>query len=226
MKQLPFIVLVSVFISAAPCAAQPAAAPVNDAAGARSALSSAAAKDRLQAINYLAMERDFETLAGHFASEKDAYLRVQIVEALDVAGSTWAYACAGLAAADGNQAVRQAAAGAIAQRTGAAEANKQLSALAADPSENVRAAVVNAMLQHPGPAAASIVGGVLSDKAATPMLRREAAASLARMKNKEADAELLKHAADPDKEIRASVSSRTPAKPKTAKTKKKPAAKR
>jgi demethylmenaquinone methyltransferase/2-methoxy-6-polyprenyl-1,4-benzoquinol methylase len=78
-------------------------------------------------------------------------------------------------------------------------------------------AVVNAMVQRPGAAAAAIVGGVLADKAATPELRREAAGTLARMKTKEADVELLKHAADPDKQIKAAVSSRAPAKPARAK---------
>ena len=90
----------------------PCQAELKDIADARAALGSAAAKERLEAIHYLAAERSdpaFEALSAHFPSEKDAYLRVQIVEALDVAGSTWAFACAQNAAGDQNQAVRQAA---------------------------------------------------------------------------------------------------------------------
>lgn len=213
------ILLLAVFaLSASPCAAE-----LKDAAGAAAALGSAAAKDRLDAINYLAAERSgaaYEALAGHFKTEKDAYLRVQLVEALDVTASTWAYACAGEAAADANPAVRQAAAAALAPRAGEPEADKQLAALGADKAVPVRLAVVSSLAARPSPSSAAIVGGILADGAAAPVLRRSAAKALAGMKSREADAELLRHAGDKDPEVKAAADSRKPkAAPAKAKTK-------
>lgn len=211
----------ALFILAAPCAAE-----LTSRGDAAAALKAPAARERLEAIGYLAAAKDYEALAAHFPSEKDAYLRVQIVEALDVAGSTWAYACAEAAAADQNQAVRQAAAGAIAQKTGDLEADKQLIILASDPSEAVRLAAVSAVSQRPGRSSIGIVSAILADKSAPVQLRREAAGALARMNLKEADTELLKYSSDPDKAIKDAASSRAAAKPNPSPQKKTPATKR
>lgn len=227
MKKLLLLVVFALWAS--PCAAQ-----IKDAADAAAALGSATARDRLDAINYLAAERSeyaYEALAGHFKTEKDAYLRVQVVEGLDVTASTWAYACAGEAAADANPAVRQAAAAALAPKAGDPEADKQLATLGADKAVPVRLAVVSSLAARPSPSSAAIVGGILSDGAAAPVLRRSAAKALAAMKSKEADAELLKHAGDKDPEVKAAAGSRkpkaAPAKAKAkAKTKTKVAPKR
>lgn len=216
MEKILLLALLAVPVS--PCAAQ-----IKDAGEAMAALGAAAAKDRLEAIGYLAGERSeaaYEALAGHFKTEKDAYLRVQLVEGLDVTASTWAYACAGEAAADANPAVRQAAAAALAPKAGDPEADKRLAALGADPAGPVRLAVVSSLAARPSPSSAAIVGGILSDGAAAPVLRRSAAKALAAMKSKEADAELLKHAGDKDPEVKAAADSRKPkAAPAKAKTK-------
>jgi len=218
-----YLLTALVLFAAVPCGAE-----IKDIAAARAALGSAAARERLEAIQYLAAERSdpaFEALSAHFPSEKDAYLRVQIVEALDVAGSTWAFACAQNAAGDQNQAVRQAAAAAVAQRAGDPEADNKLKTLAADPQEPVRLTVVNSLSYQPGPSAAAIVGGMLEDKKETLRARRAAAKALSRMKTREADKELAKHLADSDPEIKASAASRKPAKKSAAKPAAKPAVK-
>ena len=200
-------VLLAVFTM--PCAAQ-----FRDSAAAKAALSGKTARERLDAIEYLGAQRSqdaYAALAGHFPSEKDAYLRVQIVEALDVAGSTWAYFCAEKAADDANRAVRQAAAAAIALKAGDPAADKKLKALAADASEPVRFAVVHALSLRPGPSSAAIIGGVLADQKAALRMRRVAAWALSNMKTPEADAELMKHISDADPEIQAAAVSRKPA---------------
>ena len=79
----------------------PCAAAVKDMPAALTALNSAEDGARLDAIIYLAAQRSpgtAETLAKHFQTEKDPYLRMQLVRALDVSVSTWAASCA-LAAA-------------------------------------------------------------------------------------------------------------------------------
>ncbi len=197
-----FIVLAAL-LAAMPCAAQ-----LKDKASAFEALKSTAAKDRLGAIYYLGAQREpaaYKALASHFKIEKDAYLRVQIVETLDVRGSTWAYACASSAAGDASKSVRQAAASALAPSAGDAQADKKLKALAADPSEPVRLAALNSLSLETSTSAVAIIGGVLSDLEAAPEIRRAAAGVLSRMKTPEAGRELDKHLADPDPEIAAAA---------------------
>ena len=189
----------------------PCAAAIKDPAAAMAALASATPKDRLDAIYFLGAQRSTEAyaaLAAHFPQEKDAYLRVQLVETLNVEGSTWAYACASAAADDKNKSVRGAAARALAVKAGDPAADIKLKALAADPVEGVRAALVNSLSVGTSTSAASIVGGVLADGKGTLRLRRAAAAALARMKTPQADSELKKHVSDPDPDIKAAAVSR------------------
>ncbi len=204
---------------AAPCRAE-----FKDAGEAADALKRADAKSRLEAINYLGAkggDQAYETLAGHFQAEKDAYLRAQIVEALDVSGSTWAYACAVQAAADKNQAVRRGAAAALAPRAGEGETDALLKKLAADPAEEVRLELVHSLSMKPGKASAAMVGGILADRKGTLKARRAAAEALANMKTPESDAELLKHLSDADPKIKAAAQSRRPSKVKPPAKKKK-----
>lgn len=199
---------------AAPCAAE-----FKSAAAAAEALERADAKSRLEAINYFGAEGGaaaYELLAGHFKTEKDAYLRAQIVEALNVAGSTWAYACAAEAAADKSPAVRRAAAAAVAPRAGEPEAAEVLKKLAADPAEEVRLELVHSLSMKPGAASAAMVGGILADRKATRRVRRAAAEVLVNMKTPESDAELLKHLSDSDPKVKAAAQSRRPSKAKPA----------
>jgi hypothetical protein len=191
--------------------ALPCAAAVKDTAAAMTALNSAVAKDRLDAIYFLGAQRSTEAyaaLAAHFPSEKDAYLRVQLVDTLNVEGSTWAYVCAADAAGDANRAVRRAAARALAVKAGDPAADIKLKALATDPVEAVRAEVVNSLSVGTSTSAVSIIGGVLSDEKGTLRVRRAAAAALSKMKTAQADAELFKHASDADPEIKAAAASR------------------
>jgi HEAT repeat protein len=217
MKKYLFLSLI--LAAVAPCSAQ-----LTDVSAALAALGGATARERLDAIEFLAAERSetaYEALAGHFKNERDAYLRVQIVEGLNVEASTWAYACANDAAADANLAVRQAAALALAPKAGDPEADKRLAALGADPAVPVRLAVVSSLAARPSPSSAAIVGGILDDAAAAPVLRRSAAKALAGMKTKEADARLLKHAGDKDAEVKAAADSRRPKAAPKAKAKSK-----
>ena len=203
--------------------ALPCAAELKDAPAAVAALKSDVPKARLEAIYFLGAQRSqdgYAALAAHFPSEKDAYLRVQIVEALNVQGSTWAYGCAAAAADDSNKAVRQAAASALARKAGDQVADGKLKALGADSSEAVRLAVVAALSVNTSTSAAAIIGGVLSDAKGTLKTRRAAAAVLSKMKTPSADSELLKHAADADPEIKAAAAARKPAKKKPTKKKK------
>jgi len=207
MKQILFAALL---LAAAPCLAE-----VKDQAAAIAALNSASAKDRLEAIHYLALQKDqvsYEALAGRFQTEKDAYLRVQIVEALDVQGSTWAYSCAMSAADDGNKAVRQAAAPMLAPLAGTPAGYKKLKAMAADPDADVRMALVNSLAVDHSTAAVSIIGTVLTDKKGPLGARRLAASRLSEMNTKEADTELLKHLSDGDPQIKAAAAARKPKK--------------
>lgn len=200
----------------------PCAAEVKDAASALAALKSDAAKDRLDAVAYLGARRTpeaYEALAKHFQTEKDAYLRVQIVEALDVSVSTWAASCAAAAADDSNKAVRQAAAMPLSRLPGSQEAEKKLKALAADPSDAVRLAVVNSLSVNTSTSSVAILGGVLSDQKSAPAARRAAARGLSGMKTPAADAELGRHVSDADPEIKAAAVSRRPSKTKPAKKK-------
>lgn len=204
---------------AAPCAAE-----LKDEGEAAAALGRADAKSRLEAINYLGArggDAAYERLAAHFKTEKDAYLRTQIVESLNVAGSTWAYACAAEAAGDKNQAVRRAAAAALAPRAGEPAAGEVLKKLAADPAEEVRLELVHSLSMKPGAASAAMVGGILADRKGTLRARRAAAEALANMKTPESDAELLKHLSDADPKIKATAQSRRPSKAKPAAAKKK-----
>ena len=201
----------------------PCAAELKDEPAAVAALKSETPKDRLEAIYFLGARRNqdaYAALAAHFPAEKDAYLRVQIVEALNVQGSTWAYACAAAAADDANPAVRQAAASALAGKAGDQVADGKLKTLGADASETVRLAVVNALSVTASTSSASILGGVLADGKGPLRTRRAAAAALSKMKTPSADAELLKHAADADPEIKAAAAARKPAKTKPTKKKK------
>jgi len=201
-------------------------AEITGQAGALAALKSEAPKDRLEAIQYLGAQRSddaYAALALHFRQEKDAYLRVQLVEALDVTISTWSAACALEAADDGNLAVRAAAAVALAPLSGGEAADAKLSALAADPADSVRLAVVSSSARNPGPSTETLLGSVLGDKAAALPVRREAAGALAGMKSKKADAELLKYLSDPDPVIKKAAASRKPAPRPAARKKKAPA---
>lgn len=217
MTKSLFISLLLAGAFALPCAAE-----LKDAQAAAAALKSATPKDRLDAIYFLGAQRSqaaYQALAAHFPSEQDAYLRVQLVEALNVQGSTWAYACAAAAADDGNKAVRQAAAASLASKAGDPAADAKLKALGADPAEPVRLTVVSALSVNTSTSAASIIGGVLSDRKGTLKARRAAAAALSRMKTPAADGELLRHLSDADPEIKAAAAARRPAKAKTPKKK-------
>lgn len=210
-----WFLMAAFLLGAGPCAAQ-----FKDDAQAKAALGGKTAKQRLEAIQYFGAQRSqaaYAALTSHFSSEQDAYLRVQIVEALDVKGSTWAYACAEKAAADANPAVRQAAASAISGKTGDAAADKKLKALAADSSEAVRLAVVHSLSLQPSTSAVTIIGGVLADRKGTLKARRAAAEALAGMKTQAGDSELLKHLSDADPQIKAAAASRKPSKKKPAK---------
>ena len=207
--------MAALLLGAGPCAAQ-----FKDGAAAKAALGGKTAKERLAAIQYLGAQRSEDAtaaLTAHFSSEKDAYLRVQIVDGLNVAGSTWAYVCAEKAAADANPAVRQAAAMVLAQKSGDKAADKILKALAADAAEPVRLAVVGSLTSQPGPSSAEIIGGVLADRKATLKARRAAAGALAGMKIPAADEQLLRHLSDADPQIKAAAVSRRPSKKKPAK---------
>lgn len=217
MKKL---LIIPAFIAAF---AVPGAAELKDAGAARSALRSDKAKDRLEAIYYLGAQRNaeaYEALAGQFKAEKDAYLRTQIVEALDVKGSSWAFSCAVAAAEDSNKAVRQAASAALARRAGDPAADARLKALAGDSAEEVRLAVVSSMAVEPSTTSASIIGAVLADRKGTLKARRAAAEALAGMKTPAGDTELLKHVSDADPKIKAAAQSRRPSKAKQAVKKK------
>lgn len=204
---------------AAPCAAE-----FKSDGEAQDALKRADARSRLEAIHYLGArggDAAYELLAGHFRSEKDAYLRAQIVESLNVAGSTWAYACAAEAAADKNPAVRRAAAAALSSRAGEPAAEEVIKKLAADPAEEVRLELVHSLSMKPGAASAAMVGGILADRKGTLKARRAAAEALANMKTPESDKELLKHLSDADPRIKAAAQSRRPSKVKPPAKKKK-----
>ncbi|MCM2266448.1 MAG: HEAT repeat domain-containing protein [Elusimicrobiales bacterium] len=213
------ILIIPAFIAAlaAPCAAE-----LKSTAEALTALGKADSKMRLEAVYYLGAQRTeaaYEALAAQFRKEGDAYLRVQIVDALNVQASTWAYVCASEAADDKNKAVRQAAARALAPKVGEPEAAKKLGALAVDPAEAVRMAVVNSLAVDTSTVAVSVIGGTLADRKGTLRARRAAAGVLSRMKTPSADAELLKHLSDADPEIKAAAVSRRPSKTKAGKKK-------
>jgi HEAT repeat protein len=202
--------------------ALPCAAEFKDAAAAKAALGSSAEKDRLDAIHFLGAQRTqaaCETLAGHFKQEKDPYLRMQLVQALDVHVSTWATSCVIAAADDSNQYVKQAAIVSLSRLRGNAAAEKKMKDLTADPSEVVRITVVNALSVNTSTTSVAIVSGVLADKKGTLKARRAAAGVLSRMATPEADKELLKHVSDADPEIKAAAVSRKPSKAKPAKKK-------
>lgn len=202
-------ILISLLIAGA--FALPCAAAVKDSAAALAALNSSVAKDRLDAIYFLGAQRSTEAyaaLAAHFPAEKDAYLRVQLVEVMDVQGSTWAYTCVSSAAGDTNKAVRQAAAMSLASKAGDPAVDKKLKALAADPSDVVRISLAHSLSINTSTSAVSIIGGMLSDLKGTLKTRRAAAGALAGMKTPEADGELLKHLSDSDPEIKAAAASR------------------
>ncbi|MDO8803169.1 MAG: hypothetical protein Q7R35_01950 [Elusimicrobiota bacterium] len=216
-----YLIAAAVLLAALPCAAE-----LKDAPAAVAALKSAAAKDRLEAIYYLGAQRTqdaYAALADHFPVEKDAYLRVQLVEVLNVRGSTSAYSCAAAAAGDPNKAVRQAAASALAPNAGDAVADGKLGALAADSSEEVRLAVVTSLSADTSTSAVSIVGAVLSDRKSTLRARRTAAGVLSGLKTPGADRELLKHLSDADPEIKAAAAARKPARAKSGAVPGKPA---
>lgn len=201
MKDL-FLVLM---IAAAPCSAQ-----VNDQASAAAALGGATAKERLSGIQFLAKQRTpeaYEALSAHFQSEPDAYLRVQIVEAMDINASTWAYNCAFAAADDQNKAVRAAAVPAIAPLAGTPQGYKKLKALAADTDEAVKMTLINSLSVDTSTSSIALIGAVVSDKKGSLKARRFAADRLAGMNVKAADDELLKHLSDPDQEIKAIAAS-------------------
>lgn len=201
--------VISMFIAVA--FTLPCAAAVKDTVAALTALKSGVAKDRLEAVSFLVAQRSpdaYKTLAAHFPEEKDAYLRVQIVEGLDVEGSTWAYTCAVAAADDVNKSVRQAAASALASKAGDPAAAAKLKILAADASESVRFSVVNSLSVDASTSAVAIIGGMLADDKGPVKERRAAAAALSKMKTPSADTELFKHLSDADPEIKASAVSR------------------
>jgi HEAT repeat protein len=194
---------------AAPCAAQ-----LTDDASALAAFKSNSAKDRLGAISYFGAQRTqsaYEALASQFQTEKDAYLRVRIVEALDVQGSTWAYSCASAAAADTNRAVRQEAAVALAANAGDPATEQKLRVLAADPEPGVRMALLQGLSVNTSTTSVSIIGGVLGDHNGPLSSRRAAARVLSAMKTKAADDMLLRYLSDSDPQIEAAAMSRRPA---------------
>ncbi len=200
MERIIFSLLM---LSALPCMAE-----IKDQPAAEAALNSASAKDRLDAISYLGAQRGdtaYAALAARFPDEKDAYLRVKIVEALDVAASTWAYNCAAAASADANKAVRASAAAAIAPLAGRTDADKALKALAKDPAETVRLELINSLSVRPSTSAVSIIGAALADKKGPARPRRAAAAALGNMGTAAAAEELVKHLSDQDPEVKAAA---------------------
>lgn len=205
------LLLAAVFFAvAAPCAAQ-----FKDAAAAKTALSSAKAKDRLDAISYfgsLRSEEGYKALAAHFPEEKDAYLRVQMVGALNVQSSTWAYNCVAAASDDSNKGVRQAAASALAPKVGDPYVAEKLKTLSLDPAESVRLSVVNALAVNPSTVSVAIIGGALADRKGSLRSRRAAAGALSKMNTPAADSELMKHLSDADPQIKAAAQSRRPSK--------------
>jgi len=197
------IFLAVILFSAVPCMAQ-----VKDQASALAALDSAASKDRLDAIRFLGGHNSpeaYKAMAEHFNSEKDAYLRVKTVEAMDVSVSTWAYVCVSSAAGDTNKFVRAAAASALAQIAGNTAADKDMQALAKDQAESVRLTLVNALSLVPSTSSVSIIGTTLADKNGPLRARRAAAAALNKMNTRAASEELLKHLSDQDPEIKAAA---------------------
>jgi len=213
------ILIVPAFIAAF---AVPCAAEVKSFGEAVEALGKTDVKGRLESIYYLGSQRTeaaYEALALQFRKEGDPYLRTQIVGAMNVQASTWAYVCAYEAADDKNKAVRQAAAASLAPKVGEPGAAKKLGILAADPAEAVRMAVVNSLAVDSSTEAVSVIAGSLADRKGSIRARRAAAKALSGMKTPEADAELLKHLSDPDPEIKAAAAARKPSKARPARKK-------
>lgn len=200
MERIIFSLLM---LSALPCMAE-----IKDQPAALAALNSAAPKDRLDAIRFLgghSSPEAYKAMAEHFNSEKDAYLRVKTVEAMDVSVSTWAYVCVSSAAGDTNKFVRAAAASALAEIAGNAAADKDMRTLAKDQAESVRLTLVNALSLVPSTSSVSIIGTTLADKKGPLRARRAAAAALNKMNTRAASEELIKHLSDQDPEIKAAA---------------------
>jgi len=208
MKKNLMLCAVPAAAFAAPCAAE-----FKDDASALAALGASTAKERLSAIYYFGSQRTpgaYEALTAHYPEEKDAYLRVQIVEALDVQGSTWAYSCAVTAAEDRNKAVRQAAAVSLSSKAGDPVADRKLKALAADPYDSVRLSLLSALSVNTSTSSVSIIGAVLSDHKGAAGTRRAAANILSKMKTKASDDMLLRYLSDSDPQIKAAAMARRP----------------
>jgi HEAT repeat protein len=170
------------------------------------ALKSEKPKDRLDAIYKLSVLKDpsaEEMLINAYKTEKDAYLKTQIIEALSVKNSTTSAAFIIEATNDSNVEVRKAAWISSAQILAR---DKKVAKAAADKlkkekNKSVKLVGLNAFSINDDSDTIKLLGEIAGNSAEDLEIRKMALKKLSEMKTKEAKTELLKISKVKDKEI-------------------------
>jgi HEAT repeat protein len=200
MKNLILAAAAIVIIGAGPAAAQ------NEFNKQRKALSSGELAQRLDAVSYfsgLGTEAAYAVMIDLFAGQTNPYTKIRIVESMDVARSSAAYAAVFSALNDPSPQVRQAAVISLARHPSPVLfADKFGVMLASDTSRAVRMSILNSLSLSPSSSSAAAIEAALADRGADPDLRLMAVKSLGRMGIPEAAAIARKYTADPDPEVK------------------------
>jgi len=154
-------------------------------------LTSSSPTVRVAAVEYFRNARTTaanNVLLERLGAEKDLAMKIRLVEALDVSGSTAAFAAVAELAGDPNRQVAHSAV-IVLGRSGRTEAvipvfEKILAAPGS--SAKVKQAVVNALGLHPGPEAVRLLDSVAADTANPSGMRQTAVSYMRRFGTKDA----------------------------------------
>lgn len=162
---------------------------------------------KLAAVDNFRAKRSPEgdaVLSKQYKNEKDAYVRKQIAEGLDVNRSTYAYECARAALKDPSLQVRQSAVEALARYGDVSKIEADFKELLgpAAPRE-LRLAAINALGFNASTRAVALLDSVAADTVNPSEMRRLAVISMGRMGGAYAKGRIKRYANDKDAAVKA-----------------------
>lgn len=174
-------------------------------------LNSTTAAVRLSAIQELSIlqtDDAINALVEHLKKEKDNYLKIQIIESLNVETSTVAFSAVVDAIYDKNSYVRQSA---VRQLGYSSKPEKVLPVieklLNEEKDKSVKMTAINTLSLYKTTTTVEIIDKIVADKTADKDLRLLAVHLLGKIGTKEAKNKLQKYLADTDPEVREKVKS-------------------
>lgn len=170
-------------------------------------LKSGSAKVRLAAVDNFRARQSLEgdiILSKQYKSEKDAYVRKQIVEGMDVNRSTYAYECAREALKDPNIQVRLTAVGALGWYRDVSKIETEFKELLSPAApEAVRLAAIHVLGFNASTRAVALLDSVASDTVNPAEIRHMAVISMDRTGSAYAKDRIKRYANDKDAAVKA-----------------------